>query len=57
MLVQAIKQRSEDLAREVDLLKNKLDELEHHAKGRGLAGILNLGKTHASEAGKSTAAA
>ncbi|RWR96396.1 OPA3-like protein [Cinnamomum micranthum f. kanehirae] len=55
--LEAIKQRSEDLAREVDLLKNKLDELEHHAKGRGLAGILNLGKTHSSEAGKSTAAA
>ncbi|KAJ8616410.1 hypothetical protein MRB53_035782 [Persea americana] len=32
--LEAIKQRSEDLAREVDLLKNKLDELEHHAKGR-----------------------
>lgn len=54
LLVQAIKQRSDDLAREVDLLRQKLDELQHDSRGRGLASILNLGNTHASEASKST---
>ncbi|XP_058100629.1 OPA3-like protein [Magnolia sinica] len=40
--LEAIKQRNEELAREVDLLKHKLEELEHLAHGRGLLGVLNF---------------
>ncbi|KAF7822945.1 OPA3-like protein [Senna tora] len=47
--MQAIKDRNEDLAREVELLKQKLGELEEHARGRGLAGILHFRHPHASE--------
>lgn len=37
-----MKQRDDDLAKEVDLLKQKLEELEQLAKGRGLRGIFNI---------------
>ncbi|KAK4286113.1 hypothetical protein QN277_002719 [Acacia crassicarpa] len=47
--MQAIKDGNENLAREVELLKQKLKELEELARGRGLTGILNLRHTHASE--------
>ncbi|KAF8409172.1 hypothetical protein HHK36_005246 [Tetracentron sinense] len=49
----AMKQRDDDLAREVELLKHKLEELEHLAKGRGLSGIFNFRHAHATEDGKS----
>lgn len=47
--IQVIKDGNENLAREVELLKQKLEELEELARGRGLAGILNFRHTHASE--------
>ncbi|KAI9093413.1 hypothetical protein K1719_027427 [Acacia pycnantha] len=47
--IQAIKDGNENLAREVELLKQKLEELEELARGRGLTGILNFRHTHASE--------
>ncbi|XP_077251370.1 optic atrophy 3 protein (OPA3) [Tasmannia lanceolata] len=40
--LEAMKQIDEELSREVELLKHKLEELEQHARGRGLAGILNF---------------
>ena len=46
-----MKQRDEDLAREVELLKQKLQEIEQLAKGRGLGGIFQL-KHSAAEEGK-----
>lgn len=45
--LQEIKDRNEDLAREVQLLKQKLEELEELARGRGLAGIFNFRHAHA----------
>ncbi|KAI4296830.1 hypothetical protein L6164_036753 [Bauhinia variegata] len=40
--VEALRQRSEDLEKEIDLLKNQFQELEKLARGRGLSGILNF---------------
>ncbi|KAK7302860.1 hypothetical protein RJT34_13757 [Clitoria ternatea] len=40
--LEAIKQKNENLAEEVELLKHKLQELEQLARGRGLTGILNF---------------
>lgn len=36
---QALKQRDEELAREIELLHGRLSEIEKLAKGRGLGGI------------------
>lgn len=38
----AVKQVSEDLSKEVELLKDRLQELEQLARGRGLSGVLNF---------------
>ncbi|QCD76809.1 OPA3-like protein [Vigna unguiculata] len=38
----AVRQKNEDLAEEVELLKQRIQELEQMARGRGLTGILNL---------------
>ncbi|KAJ1402111.1 Optic atrophy 3-like [Sesbania bispinosa] len=38
----AMKQKNDDLAGEVELLKHRLQELEQLARGRGLTGILNF---------------
>ncbi|XP_004505532.1 uncharacterized protein [Cicer arietinum] len=51
--IQAIKTRSEELGREIELLAQKLEELEQLARGRGLAGILNFRHAHAGEDKKS----
>ncbi|RDX76816.1 Optic atrophy 3 protein-like protein [Mucuna pruriens] len=51
--MQAIKTRNEELAREIELLALKLEELEQLARGRGLLGTLNLRHTNASEDRKS----
>lgn len=51
-LFQALKQRDEDLAREVEQLKHKLEELEQLAKGQGLSGLFNFKHAHATEDGK-----
>lgn len=37
-----MRQRDEELAKEVELLKQKLGEIEHMARGRGLAGVFNF---------------
>lgn len=55
--LEAIKQRSDDLARQIDCLKQKLDELQSHSRGRGLSGILKFGHDHPPDASKSTAPA
>lgn len=47
-----MKQRDEDLAREVERLKQKLSELEQLANGRGLSGTLNFRHAHDSENAK-----
>ncbi|XP_059438437.1 OPA3-like protein [Corylus avellana] len=43
---EAMRQRDEELAREVELLKQKLEELEQLAKGRGLGGLFNIRHTN-----------
>ncbi|KAL6975892.1 hypothetical protein U1Q18_024687 [Sarracenia purpurea var. burkii] len=40
--MQALKQRDEDLAREVELLKHKIAELEQLVRGRGLGGMFKF---------------
>ncbi|OMO76334.1 Septum formation initiator [Corchorus capsularis] len=40
--LEAIKQRNEDLANEVELLRHKLDEVEQLARRQGLSGIFKL---------------
>lgn len=50
--IEALRQREEDLGREVEQLKQKLNEIEHLARGRGLSGILNFRHGHALEESK-----
>lgn len=45
-----MRQRDEELALEVELLKQKLAEIEQMAKGRGLAGVFTLRQAQAGEA-------
>jgi hypothetical protein len=47
-----MKQRDEDLAKEIELLRHKIEELEQLAKGRGLTGIFNFRHAQAIEDGK-----
>jgi hypothetical protein len=49
-----LKQREDSLAKELEDLKLKLNEIERLAKGRGVAGILNLKgvHVHGAEGGK-----
>lgn len=42
LLCQAMKQRDEDLAREVELLKHRIATLELVAKDQGIGGIFNF---------------
>ncbi|GAA0152195.1 hypothetical protein LIER_10736 [Lithospermum erythrorhizon] len=42
--LEALRQRNEELAKEVELLKQKLQEIEQLAKGRGLSGVFKLKK-------------
>ncbi|KAK7826601.1 OPA3-like protein [Quercus suber] len=51
--LQAMKQRDDDLTKEVELLRHKIEELEKLAKGRGLAGIFNFRHAHTIEDDKS----
>ncbi|KAJ0111023.1 hypothetical protein Patl1_02368 [Pistacia atlantica] len=44
--LEAMKQRDEDLAREIELLKQKLAELEELSKGRGLSGLFHIRHPH-----------
>lgn len=50
--LQAMKQRDEDLAREIEHLKQKIEDMEHLAKGRGLSGLLHFRNAHTTEDGK-----
>lgn len=44
-----MKQRDDDLAREIELLKQKLEAIEQLSKGRGLSGIFNFRHAHTTE--------
>lgn len=48
--MEGMRQRDEDLAKEVELLRQKLAEIEQIARGRGLAGVFNLRHGQAEEA-------
>jgi hypothetical protein len=52
-----LKQREDNLAKELAYLKLKLNEIERLAKGRGLTGILNLKGVHGAEGGKAATSA
>ncbi|CAL1410288.1 unnamed protein product [Linum trigynum] len=41
-VLEAMRQRDEDLAKEVESLKRKMDEIEQLARSRGLSGIFHL---------------
>jgi len=41
-----MKRRDEELAREVELLRQRVEELDRLAKGRGLTGIMQTRTTH-----------
>jgi len=47
--LQAIKTRSEELSREIELLEQKLQEMEKLARGRGLIGFFNFRLGNAGE--------
>ncbi|OAY24875.1 OPA3-like protein isoform X1 [Manihot esculenta] len=47
---EAMRQRDEELSKEVEILKHKLEEIEQLAKGRGLAGIFHF--KHSNTAGE-----
>ncbi|XP_028088883.1 optic atrophy 3 protein homolog isoform X3 [Camellia sinensis] len=51
--MQAMKQRDEDLAREVEILKQKIAEVEQLAKGQGLGGMFNFRHAHSAGDGHS----
>ncbi|KAK2380814.1 hypothetical protein P8452_36974 [Trifolium repens] len=51
--IQAIKTRSEELGMEVQLLAQKLEEMEQLARKRGLAGVLNVRHANVAEDKKS----
>ncbi|XP_062095797.1 OPA3-like protein [Humulus lupulus] len=51
--LEAMKQRDDDLLREVESLRRKLEELEQLSKGRGLGGVFHF-KHATAEAGNST---
>lgn len=47
--MEGMRQRDENLAKEVELLKEKLAEIEQMARGRGLAGLINFRHAHTEE--------
>lgn len=53
---QGMRKRDEELAKEVELLKQKLEEIDQMARGRGLAGVFNIKYAHAEEVKPVTAA-
>ncbi|XXG66767.1 hypothetical protein AAC387_Pa06g0275 [Persea americana] len=55
--LEAIKQKNEDIARKVEVLKHELHELESTTRGRGLAGIIDFRHSTATEASTSKSAA
>lgn len=53
--MQGMRQRDDELAKEVELLKQKIEEIEQHAKGRGLAGVVSFRHANSEEAKPKTA--
>ncbi|XP_058735237.1 OPA3-like protein [Vicia villosa] len=51
--IQAIKTRSEELGMEIEVLAQKLEELDQLVRGKGLAGVLNFRQGNAGEDKKS----
>lgn len=47
-----MKQTDENLAREVEQLKQKIEEIEQLARGRGIVGLFNFKHAHGTEDGK-----
>lgn len=47
-----MKQKNENLAEELELLKHRIQELEQMARGRGLTGILNFRPGNTENVGK-----
>ncbi|KAJ0971150.1 hypothetical protein J5N97_019109 [Dioscorea zingiberensis] len=54
--LQVLKQKEEDLVREVEELKQKIHEIETLARGRGLTGIFNFKQGAVPESSKQAAA-
>ncbi|XP_076960179.1 uncharacterized protein LOC143636479 [Bidens hawaiensis] len=50
--LEALRQRDDDLAREIELLKYKINEIEQNAKGHGLSNFLNFRNPLLIESGK-----
>ncbi|KAL7607200.1 OPA3-like protein [Lactuca sativa] len=50
--LETLRQRDEDLAKQIEMLKYKLDEIEQVAKQQGL--VLKFRKPHSNEAGKAS---
>ncbi|KAG7036556.1 hypothetical protein SDJN02_00175 [Cucurbita argyrosperma subsp. argyrosperma] len=48
--LEAMKQRDDDLAREIEIFKQKIEELEKLSKGRSLTGLFHFRHPHTSEA-------
>ncbi|XP_009588607.1 uncharacterized protein [Nicotiana tomentosiformis] len=47
--LEAMKQRDEELSREIEFLKNRVIELERHAKTRGLSSIFSIGNAESTK--------
>uniref|UniRef100_A0A803QJM6 OPA3-like protein n=1 Tax=Cannabis sativa TaxID=3483 RepID=A0A803QJM6_CANSA len=50
--LQEMKKRDDNIEREIELLKQKIEEIEHLAKEKGIYGIFNLRHAHSTEDGK-----
>ncbi|KAK1286924.1 hypothetical protein QJS10_CPB20g01935 [Acorus calamus] len=55
--IEAMKQRDEDIAKEVELLKHRLNEIERLARGKGLTGLFNFKHGHVPEESKPVSSA
>lgn len=55
--LEALRQREDELARELVLLKQRVNELEDYTRGRGIAGIFSLRKNGGNEEKSQTQAA
>ncbi|XP_057829140.1 OPA3-like protein isoform X1 [Cryptomeria japonica] len=55
--LEALRQRDDDLARELVLLKQRFDEIEQYARARGIAGIFTLRNSVGTEEKKQTQSA
>lgn len=44
-----MKQRDDDIAREIEILKQKIENLEELSKGRGLTGLFHFRHPHTTE--------